>query len=189
MEGILDTIRQMVMFCLVNFVVLELAPKEEYKKYLNTFAGMILILIAINPFSDILNFKNDYEEKLSRFLLKNEINNDVLYFGEYDELRADAIVGEYQGKIEDTIRQIVEEEQFVAESVKVDLNTDVQSDQFLEVESVNLCIARKYEQNEIKIKEILLNSTDTGESIQEINIKNKISQFYNVEMSNINISK
>lgn len=189
MALIMNTVRQIILFSLISFIILELVPKEEYKQYLNTFSGMILILIAMNPIVQLCGNRIDYSDYLERILLKDETKNDELYFGQYDELRTEAIVSQYREEMVRGIARIVEGEQCVPQEVDIRLNTDTNSDNFLKIEKVDIVISKKYAQEDIRIKEILMEKQDNVETLQEINIKNKISQFYNVDISNINISK
>lgn len=186
---ILSIIRKIVFFSLISFVVLELTPKEEYKKYINLFTGMVLIILIITPVYNLLNGSYEFSALIEKYLLKGEMDDLAMYFGEYDEKRVEAVVGEYKNEIIENITSIIESEQLAANSVEVRLDTDTESESFLEIQSVRAEVSKKYKEDSIKIKEIVLEKNENTESIQIINIKNKISQFYNIETDNINIIK
>lgn len=188
-EGVLLIIRKVIVFSLISFVILELTPKEEYKKYINLFVGMVLILLIFSPICRFLNSKTDFTKTMEKYTLKDEARDMEMYFTEFDEMHAQAVVSEYRDEIVKNIIAIIEEEQMAANSVEVKLNTDAESTEFLAVLEVDLGISKKYEDDSVKIREIVLEKQENAESIQVINIKNKISQFYNVEMDNININK
>lgn len=188
-EEILFIIRKIIVFSLVSFVILELTPKEEYKKYINLFVGMVLVLLIFSPICKLMNAKTDFGEIMDKNVMKNETKDVEMYFTEFDQMRVEAVVSEYKNEIIQNIISIIESEQMAANSVDVKLNTDADSSDFLTVEEVNVLIAKKYEDDSIKIREIVLEKQENTESVEIINIKNKISQFYNVEMSNININK
>lgn len=186
---ILFIIRKIVIFSLISFVVLELVPKEEYKKYISLFTGMVLIIIIITPVYNLLNGKLNFSGVVEKELLKGEIMDMDMYFNKYDRMRVEAVVSEYKAEITADIIAVIESEQLVANSVEVSLNTDVESANFLEITAITASVSKKYEDESIRIREIVLEEDENTESIQIINIKNKISQFYNIKTDNINIIK
>lgn len=189
MEIILAVVKKVVIFCLISFIILELTPKEEYKKYFNLFTGMVLILMIISPLYELFTGKYPVTDEFQKYYLKSELKDMEISFGEYDNMRVEAVTGEYRQKIENHIRELVENEQMVAEDIHVTLNTDVESEDFLKVTQVSFRISRKYQEDSLKIKEIVMEQQENAESVSEITIKNEISQFYNVETDNINIIK
>lgn len=189
MDLVLSIVKKVVMFCLVSFVILELAPKEEYKKYLNLFTGMVLILLLISPVYELFTGKIPVTDELSKYYLKNELKDMDIYFGEYDKMRVDAVTGEYRKQIETHIGEIAGQNRMAVEEVTVLLNTDVESENFLQVESVTMRVSKKYRDESLKIQEIVMEQKEGAESLSEIEIKKTISQFYNVETDNINIIK
>lgn len=188
-QEILSIIRKIVMFSLISFVVLELVPKEEYKKYINLFVGMVLIIIIVTPVYELLKQSGSFPDVMEKYLLKSEVRDQNLYFNEYDQMRTEAVISEYKAQMIANIRAIIESEQLVANSVDVTFNLDAESGNFLEITGVTAVVAKKYEEESIRIKEIVLDANENAESVQIINIKNKISQFYNIKTDNINIIK
>lgn len=189
MDVLLSIVKKVVMFCLISFVILELAPKEEYKKYLNLFTGMVLILLIISPVYELFTGKIPVTDELQKYYLKNELKDMDIYFGEYDKMRVDAVTGEYRKQIEAHIGEIVKQNRMAVEEVLVSLNTDVESENFLQVEAVTVKVSPKYRHESLKIQEIVMEQNESAESLSEIEIKKTISQFYNVETDNINIIK
>lgn len=188
-EGIVGIIKKIVIFSLIAYGICELTPKEEYRKYINLFAGMVLLLIVLGPIYTFFSKDNSLEMELKKFMVKGELDDMETYFNEYDKMRIEEVARVYNDEVVAGITDIVEKEQLYVNSVDVELNLDTESQEFLKVLSVDLTISRKYQDESIKVKEILLENETQGESIQVVNIKNKISQFYNVETDNINISK
>ncbi len=189
MEIILSIVKKVVVFCLISFIIMELAPKEEYKKYFNLFTGMVLILLMVSPLYQMFTGKYPVTDEFQKYYLKNELKDMEICFEDYDNMRIDAVTGEYRQKIVNHISDIVEKEQMVAEDIQVTLNTDVESEDFLKVMSISFKASKKYREESLKIKEIVMEQQENTESISEITIKNEISQFYNVETDNINIIK
>lgn len=188
-EAIIEIIKKIVVFSLISYCIGELTPGEEYKKYINLFSGMVLVLIVLGPVYDFLYKSNSITQELDRFLIKDEITDMNTYFNEYDEMRTKTVIQDYNDMVVENITAMVLEEQLYVNSIDIEFNLDAESEDFLQILSVNLAVSKKYQNTEIKVKEILLDEKNPSEDVQVINIKNKISQFYNVETDNINISK
>ncbi len=188
-EGVLHIIKNIIIFSLVSFVFLELCPKEEYKKYINLFTGFVLIIIVLNPLVKVFGGEQDINNMIDEYYIANELKDMSIFFEEYDKLHVETVVSGYKDEIIANIRLIVESEQLLLDSADIELDTDVDSERFLAVTSVSLTVTKKYTDSSVKIKDIVLEERDNAESVQIINIKNKISQFYNISLDNININK
>lgn len=188
-EAVLQIIKKIIVFSLVSFVFLELCPKEEYKKYISLFTGFVLIIIVLNPIVKVTNGENDINQMIDEYFISNELKDMDNYFEEYEEMRVESIMAEYKQGIMDNVKAIVEGEQLLMDSIDLEINTDVNSESFLMLTHVSLKVSQKYTDSSVKIKEIVLEENQNTESIRIINIKNKISQFYNISLDNININK
>ncbi len=188
-EGVLHIIKNIIIFSLISFVFLELCPKEEYKKYINLFTGFVLIIIVLNPLSKYFGKAPDIGNMVNEYFIANELKDMEYFFEDYDQMRVEFVVAGYENEIIADIKAIVESEQLLLDSADIMLDTDVDSEGFLAVTEVSLVVTKKYTDSSERIKEIVLAETGNAESVQIINIKNKISQVYNVSLDNININK
>jgi hypothetical protein len=188
MEQLIEAIRKVILFSLFSYIAAELVPKEEYKKYLNLFSGMAVIIIVLNVWT----------EKFSDFSMTNEIEMLELYgqlydlsevFNDYDSMRYDELLSDYKDKIKEQVTNIVNQEDMVCNLVTVELNTDSQSEDFLGILSITAQISRKYKDESEKIRELVSYKTNEQDEYTILNIKNKISQVYNLKIDNINIIK
>ena len=118
-----------------------------------------------------------------------EVSDMDMVFADYDSTRNEQIVSEYKNEIIKKIDEIISDEGLWADSIDVTLNMDAESEDFLKVLYINANVTTKYRDDSIKIKEIVLERNDNSEDVNIINIKNKLSQFYNIETGNINIIK
>ncbi|MGN0514243.1 MAG: stage III sporulation protein AF [Lachnospiraceae bacterium] len=188
-DAFFGVIKQIIVFCLCSFVLQELTPKEEYKKYFNLFSGLVLILIIFRPLTDAFLKADGIDDMLKKNMLRMEVSDMDMVFADYDSSRNEQIVSEYKNEIIKKIDEIISDEGLLADSIDVTLNMDAESEDFLKVLYINAKVTNKYRDDSIKIKEIVLARNDNSEDVNIINIKNKLSQFYNIETDNINIIK
>lgn len=187
-----EIIRNAICFSLVSFVILELAPKEEYKKYFNLFAGMVLIIMVFVPLEQLFHMQkgvDGFSDVMKKLLVQNEIKDYDRYFKEYDQRYLEEVAAGYRDEVIQNITAIIEEEQLVVNDIRIELDMNTESENFLQLQSVRVHVSAKYQEESLKIREIVLEKSESAESLAEINIKNKISQFYNVKTDNINIIK
>ena len=99
MTAVYEWIRNLVAFFLFLSVMENLLPGQKYGKYIRMFAGMVLILLAVEPFTSGF----DLEEVLARSYEKLVIR------GEAGELKASlgAAEREYLGKILSQYEEVV----------------------------------------------------------------------------------
>ena len=187
-----EIIRNVICFSLVSFVILELAPKEEYKKYFNLFAGMVLIIMVFVPLEQLFHMQkgvDGFSDVMKKLLVQNEIKDYDRYFKDYDQRYLEEVAAGYRDEVIQNITAIIEEEQLVVNDIQIQLDMNTESENFLQLQSVLAHVSAKYQEESLKIREIVLEKSESAESLAEINIKNKISQFYNVKKDNINIIK
>jgi stage III sporulation protein AF len=137
---------------------------------------------------------NDFAIETSDF--KNDLNR-------MEEKQSDAIFAEYQDKIRLQVKNLLLEESVHLDSFHLTIDKNTKSSTFGEI--LRMDMTANMEQNEEEDKEELLQideidiarigmegqeekTTQTLPSPMEINIKNKLSDFYNIEQGNINIS-
>lgn len=188
MSGITFVIKEIIIFAFISYFLLELVPSKEYRKYINLFFGISIIILVLNPIISFLGGNKDFYGMYNKIILKSEFTDMDNYFQEYNEKMYDDVVQEYKNEIISQITNIVESEQLACNGVDIELNYDYESENFLSIDSITVYVARKYNEDE-RIMEIVLGENENVESIQVINIKKTISQFYNVGVDNINIIK
>ena len=203
MEEIYVWIKNIVIYMIINTIIMNLLGNKSYKKYVSIVSGMILVLIVISPLVSFMKL----EENLDYFLQSNDFAIETSDFkndlNRMEEQQSNAIFAEYQDKIKLQVKDLLLEESVYLDSFHITLDRDAGHSTFGEILSMN--ITAKLEQNEeednadkLQIDEIAILLIDIDgqtektpknlPSPMEINIKNKLSDFYNIEQGNINIS-
>jgi stage III sporulation protein AF len=182
---------------------MNLLGNKSYKKYVSIVSGMILVLIVIQPLMKLMKI----DENLDYFLKANEFAVETSDFksdlSRMEEQQTKAIFAEYEEKIRIQVIGILKEEEVELDRFDIIIEKDPKSIAFGEIKSL-MITAHMENKNEdkkegrlpidvIAIDPITVDgkeekATQSPPSPIEINIKNKLSDFYNIEQSNINIS-
>lgn len=203
MDIIYNWIRNVVIYMILNAIIMNLLGDKSYKKYVSIVSGMILVLIIVSPLMSYLDLEDtlDYYLQANDFAVEtSEFRNDL---NRMEEAQSDAIFAEYEEKIRLQVEGLLQEEKVILTGMKLDIDKNPKSTTFGEILRMN--ITAEMEQNdekdgqnhfsvdEIDIASISINEQEEKDSVDppspmEINIKNKLSDFYNIEQVNINIS-
>ena len=190
---------------IINTIIMNLLGNKSYKKYVSIVSGMILVLIVISPLMKLMKL----EENLDYFLQSNDFAIEASDFKnelyQMEEKQSSAIFTEYKERIKVQVEGLLQEENVYLESFDITIDRQADSATFGEILKMDIkAYVKQSEQeggkskkrlqiDEIEISEIAIGKQEVEASKilpspMEINIKNKLSDFYNIEQGNINIS-
>lgn len=204
-QEIYSWIRNIVIYMIINTIIMNLLGNKSYKKYVSIVSGMILVLIVISPLMKLMKL----EENLDYFLQSNDFAIEASDFKnelyQMEEKQSSAIFTEYKERIKVQVEGLLQEENVYLESFDITIDRQADSATFGEILKMDIkAYVKQSEQeggkskkrlqiDEIEISEIAIGKQEVEASKilpspMEINIKNKLSDFYNIEQGNINIS-
>lgn len=76
MEFVLNWIKRLLYFSVFLTVFMQLLPGESYKKYVRFFAGILLIILAVNPILTFLS-KEDFADEILETMAVSEEKVDM----------------------------------------------------------------------------------------------------------------
>ncbi len=153
--------KTLIVYLIFSGAIINMSPSGNYKRYINLFTGLIVIVILSNPISYIFNLKSADVDILAKSVGKYmEYNQQLESYGE--------IYDYYDISISEAIRISLEEKGYTIEKVEVITNGEL------------LVSCRIYCNRKSNC------STEDNTNI-EINIKNYVSQVYNVDFDSIYI--
>lgn len=76
MDAVLDWIKRLLYFSVFLTVFMQLLPGEAYKKYVRFFAGILLIILAVNPVLTFLS-KENFADGILDSIAKTEETVDM----------------------------------------------------------------------------------------------------------------
>ncbi|MDD4111943.1 MAG: stage III sporulation protein AF [Herbinix sp.] len=201
MSEIYEWVRNIVIYLILNTIIMNLLGSSSYKKYISIVSGMILLLIVVSPFLKLLNM----DEILDYYLNANIYQADVSDFQNelklMEDKQKDVVFAGFEDRIREQVANILQDDGLYLYEMEVVVNRDGDSDSFGKIRS--LSINAGYLEDEgipvhmIDIERIVISANkceDIMESIEnllsplEIQIKKRLSDFYNMEQDNINIS-
>ncbi|HKL99646.1 MAG TPA: stage III sporulation protein AF [Mobilitalea sp.] len=208
MDILYEWIRNIVIYMILNTIIMNLLGNSSYKKYVSIVSGMILVLIVISPLMKYMELEEnlDYYLQSNEFAVETSDFKNSLQHMEKEQLRA--VFDEYGNKVKEQVRELLLVESLIMTDFKLMFDLDSTSKSFGEMTSMKLVASyqevedinkedknsKRIDIKEIDIAEVSSISKDKQEipiippSPAEINIKIKLSDFYNIDMDNINIT-
>lgn len=201
MATIYQWIRNIVIYMMLNTIIMNLLGNKSYKKYVGIVSGMILVLIILSPLMNYMDLEDmlDYYLQANDFAVEaSEFKNDL---SRMEEAQTDAIFAEYEEKIRQQVENILLEEKVTLLRMNITIDRDPSSPTFGEITGMSITAAMEQTEGEdgkgrlsidkIEIAPIGIDKQEEDKkppSPMEINIKNRLSDFYNIEQVNINIT-
>lgn len=71
MQAILDMVRMIAVFYLLEQIVLQLIPGERYERYVRFYLGLLLVLLLLQPVFQIFRLSEQLDQKV--FLQEREM--------------------------------------------------------------------------------------------------------------------
>ena len=71
MKAILDMVRMIAVFYLLEQMVLQLIPGERYERYVRFYLGLLLVLLLLQPVFQIFRLSEQLDQKV--FLQEREM--------------------------------------------------------------------------------------------------------------------
>ena len=71
MQAILDMVRMIAVFYLLEQMVLQLIPGERYERYVRFYLGLLLVLLLLQPVFQIFRLSEQLDQKA--FLQEREM--------------------------------------------------------------------------------------------------------------------
>lgn len=197
-------VKNIIIFLVLSTIVNNLLGKSTYKKYINLITGIILVILVISPFFKVFELDKSLEYYMSTnfFVAESENINKVLLDSEQEQ--KDRILAEYKDRINEQIASLIKNQDLYVIDLKITIDEEPGSVSFGSLKTIDLKAGYKKQKTKdnlskmepIEIDKIKIGNEEedhrTNErdilSPEEINVKNLLSDFYNMKPDNINIS-
>ena len=174
-------IKNIIFFLIFMSFIQVILPTNKYRSYINLIFGMILVFIMIEP----LNILFDNVKNIEAITIFNEddFKNNNIDINKYKNIQNEMVKSAFKDNIKKQIETILKDNYFIKD-IEVSLyenkydEINIQEIQLtLTSNNKNIYVKPFKEDNDLKLKEQ-----------KEIdNIKNSISQYYNLNIENISI--
>lgn len=136
--------------CFLIFITMAsaLLPSKKYEKYIRFFAGMVLILLVVQPLTGSLSLEDRiayYFETISFQKESQDLSRQILGI---ENERLVRVIAEYEHAVEQDVANMAADMGFVAEEVKVTIESDQEKENYGTVTHVFMQVAWEEEGGE-----------------------------------------
>lgn len=206
MESIYSWLKTVVIFMIFLTILTNLLGKSDFKKYINVATGLLLVLVTVSPILQFLTQDKgfDYYFSSSSFQLQTtEVANEMRQAEENQQV---VILTKYKDEIRAQIKDLLEERELYLIDADIVIDEDVESEGYAKIKELTVIATYSakaadddtgIEIPSIEISEIVIGNKEENKNEKktedfltpmEIQVKNMLSDFYNIKADNINIS-
>lgn len=200
MEGILEWVKQIVCYLVFVTVLTGLFPKKNYEKYFRLFAGLILILLVIQPVTGAL----DLDEKLLKAFEAIEYEGTAREFrqqaSEMEAERFRRITEGYGEVVEEDIETMARAQGAWDAKAQVTIEEDSRKENYGKITGIRLTVWEKEQSREaaasvdpvkVGVEDVIIGSPETEPPFTETEkgkeLKSRIAEDYGLEESCVEI--
>ena len=212
MELLYQAIKNIIIFLLLVTVLQNLVGQSSYKKYINIFVGLVLIIIVITPILKVLNSNT----KVDWVYNQNVYRMNAADLGEQlvkaDKTYQKTILKEYKEKIETQIKTSLKGHKLTTSEVSITVNEDAESKECGKIQSIKIQATKEGEDkktedntldispvDKVTIDKITINDatkaaetskaeSDKYDTVEELAVKEELSALYGIEQEHIEVS-
>jgi len=199
-----EYVRNIAVFLLFISFIGIITPNSKYKSYINLILGFMLIFVMLAPISNVIassqiNFEDIFASLEAEISAESE--NNILErqeFYEYSQTRM--ILSTFKRELTNQIENIIIEHEFNPVSIILDISDEL--DNFGDIRNIYIHISERNKEENISsiiaVDRISIDigmESEAGARVSETNypeevqiLKNYISNFYNLSVSNIHIT-
>ena len=141
MEGLYEWIRNITYYLIFMTVVTNLLPDKKYEKYFRLFAGMVLILLVLKPFTGGLRLDDKLAYYFESISFQKEASELSSQLTDMEGVRLKSMVSQYEEAVENDLRTMAESSGFICRKAEAGIDGDEKKETFGHVVSVSLRLA------------------------------------------------
>jgi stage III sporulation protein AF len=138
LTGVYQWIRNLAGYFLFLAVLEQLLPNKNYSRYIRLFAGMILILLVVQPLADLSRIN----ERIAHYFEELEFRYDAEHLQEeifgVEEQQLKRLIAQYETSVSEEIIRMAAEEGYEAAECQAEIDKDPESETFGSVVRVKL---------------------------------------------------
>lgn len=178
---IYEWMQNLAFFFILMTAILNCLPENQYRKYVQFFLGLVLLIVLCKPLLGILNLDQILSEKLSSETLEQEALNSRNSVLSVEGVQENLLNQAYEREIEGQIQVMMEERGINVQEADVQLSQGEQ----VSVEQITLRVSNPekamYREEEEEMEK------DFGQKLEDV--KSELAQVYATEVSHINIER
>jgi len=204
MGEVYSWVKNIIIFLVLTTIVTNLLGKSNYKKYIKLITGIILVILVISPLLKLFHLDDTLDFYFSENVLfaeTEDINGKLI---DMEQGQMSTIFKEYKEKIAAQVGNLLEVQDLYIVSITITVDEDETSKELGNLKAMDITASyvrqntntSSSEIDKIDIEKIEISDKNKSEAVpkkeylspSEINVKNLLSDFYNMNSDNINIS-
>ena len=130
MTAVYEWFRNLTAFFLFLSVMENLLPGQKYGKYIRLFAGMVLILLAVEPFTSGLNLDEVLARSYEDLVIRGEAGELKEQLGATEQKRLGQILSQYEEAVGRDVRELAQSCGLTVMDCRVRIEGDEDSPEF-----------------------------------------------------------
>lgn len=167
METITGWVRNLVFYLVFLTLILNLLPSGKYEKYVRLFAGMVLVLVALQPFTSGLRLDERIAYYFEVFSYREEAEDLERKLTGMEEKRMEELTGTYEEAAAVRIREMAREAGMDPETVEVTIEKDRENRDFGRITDVRVESGSEKEETEEEAVRIRIDPVFAGGPAEE----------------------
>ncbi len=163
MTAVYEWIRNLVAFFLFLSVMENLLPGQKYGKYIRLFAGMVLTLLVLEPFTSGFDLEEVLARSYEDLVIRGEADELKEELGEAEQERLGQILSRYEDAVSRDVRELAQSLGLTISECSVRIENRESSPEFGTVREISVVLAPR-----------------PGETETE-KLSNKIQEYYGLE--------
>ena len=169
MTAVYEWIRNLTAFFLFLSVMENLLPGQKYGKYIRLFAGMVLILLAVEPFTSGFNLDEVLARSYEDLVIRGEAGELKEQLGATEQKRLGQILSQYEEAVGRDVRELAQSCGLTVMDCRVRIEGDEDSPEFGTVREIRAVL-----------------SAQSAPAEQE-KLSNRIQEYYGLEEQYVEI--
>lgn len=140
MSELYSWIGNLTAYFLFMSVLDNLLPGKKYTRYLRLFAGMVLILLVLQPLTVSLRLEERIAHYYEAFVFQNQADDLKQELLGVESQRLEQLIGQYEAAVEQDVVMMAEDAGYVADSCRVEIGRKQGSESFGRVTGIQIAV-------------------------------------------------
>ncbi|MEG0963394.1 MAG: stage III sporulation protein AF [Lachnospiraceae bacterium] len=180
MDAVYDWVENIVCFYIFITMILQILPKESYRKYIRFFTGLLLVIVVMTPLLNVLGKEETLSKEISRISFFQELDNRKLDTKHLEEAQKEVFLKEYETSIGVDISQMAQARGLDTQQVEVVLTKEYQ------LEEIKLVVSFQGNQGLHLKKAVFSEEEKEYPSVQQL--KQELMDAYQITKEQIEIN-
>lgn len=161
MDAVYGWVRNLTGYFLFMLVLDQLLPGKKYEKYIRLFAGMVLILLVLQPLTGSLRLEEKIVHVYESFVFRYQADDLKQEILGVETQRLSQMIRQYEEAVEMDVAQMAEDAGMKVRECSVEIGQNEEEERFGMVTSIRLRVSEQNEDSEIE-------RSGTGESFSPV---------------------